>query len=73
MGDDAHTRQAAYNQMFEDALSEETLEQIRSASNGNRALGEHGRERAGQEPTSTDDALLQPLKINVKLFPKTGL
>lgn len=44
MGEDAQTRQAAYNRMFDDALSDETLEQIRSASNGNRALGEQGRE-----------------------------
>jgi putative transposase len=40
MGDDERTRQSGYRALFNEALSEEEIEQIRQASHGNRALGQ---------------------------------
>jgi putative transposase len=39
MGEDEQTRQASYRELFKEMLPEDLLEQIRRASNGNRALG----------------------------------
>jgi len=39
LGSDATTRQAAYRHLFDEALSNETLDQLRQAGNGNRPLG----------------------------------
>jgi putative transposase len=39
LGGDAMTRQAAYQHLFNEALSNETLDQLRQAGNGNRPLG----------------------------------
>jgi putative transposase len=39
LGGDAMTRQTAYRHLFNEALSNETLDQLRQAGNGNRPLG----------------------------------
>ena len=39
LGSDAMTRRTAYQHLFNEALSNETLDQLRQAGNGNRPLG----------------------------------
>jgi putative transposase len=39
LGSDAATRQTAYRHLFSEALSDEALDQLRQAGNGNRPLG----------------------------------
>jgi len=39
LGGDSMTRQSAYQALFNDALSDEDLDQVRQAGNGNRPLG----------------------------------
>jgi putative transposase len=57
---DASERQAVYRQLCEDAMSEHLIAEIRSASNGNRPLG-----NAAPEMMTSNEALEQ--------FPKIGL
>lgn len=40
MGADARTRRAAYRELFREHLGDETIDQIRGATNGNYALGD---------------------------------
>jgi putative transposase len=40
LGSDAAARQAAYQHLFEEALSNDILDQLRQAGNGNRPLGD---------------------------------
>jgi putative transposase len=39
LGNDSLTRQTAYQHLFNESLSDETMDQVRYASNGNRPLG----------------------------------
>jgi putative transposase len=45
LGDDPVSRQSAYRHLFSEALSEETLDQLRQAAGGNRPLGANPADR----------------------------
>jgi putative transposase len=45
LGSDSMTRQTAYQQQFNEALSDETLAQVRQAGNSNRSLGAMPKEK----------------------------
>jgi hypothetical protein len=45
LGSDSMTRQTAYQQQFNEALSDETLAQVRQAGNSNRPLGAMPKEK----------------------------
>ncbi|WP_082439777.1 MULTISPECIES: transposase [unclassified Massilia] len=60
LGTDPTARQAAYRHLFDEALSEEVLDRVRQAGNGNRALG--------AVCDASSDA-----KLVLETFPKIGV